>query len=89
MRSVVPYGPWPAAGAEAGAKKGPGGHSLAKCCAALASNAELAPEPNKTYLKAAAAPSESAVAAGQSPSAVLAAVNAALKGVVGTPVTCR
>jgi hypothetical protein len=77
------------AGDDAAAKKSSSGPSLAKCCSALASNAELAPEPNKTYLKTAAATCSAAVAAGQSQSAVLAGVNAALKGVVGTPATCK
>lgn len=77
------------AGEDAGAKKVSSGPSLAKCCAALASNAELAPEPNKTYLKTAAATCSSAVAAGQGQAAVLAMVNAALKGVVSAPATCK
>lgn len=77
------------AGEDAGPKKtGGGGQSLAKCCAALASNAELAPEPNKTYLKAAAATCSGAVAAGQSQGAVLSMVSAALKG-AGMPASCK
>jgi hypothetical protein len=77
------------AGEDGGAKKAAAGPSLAKCCAALASNAELAPEPNKTYMKTAAATCSAAVAAGQSQGAVLSAVNAALKGVVAAPATCK
>lgn len=77
------------AGEDAAVKKGTGtGQSLAKCCAALASNAELAPEPNKTYMKAAAATCSGAVAAGQSQGAVLAMVSAALKG-AGMPASCK
>lgn len=87
---VVPQAPTVVdAGEDAAARKAPSGQSLAKCCAALASNADLAPEPNKTYLKTAAATCSAAVAAGQSQSAVLAGVNAALKGVVAAPATCK
>jgi hypothetical protein len=77
------------AGTDAAVKTGGGGQSLAKCCSALASNAELAPEPNKTYMKTAAAACSGAVAGGQSQGAVLAAVNAALKGVISAPATCK
>lgn len=76
------------AGEDAGKKTGGGGQSLSKCCSALASNAELAPEPNKTYMKAAAATCSGAVAAGQSQGAILAMVSAALKG-AGMPASCK
>lgn len=67
---------------------GGGGQSLAKCCAALASNAALAPEPNKGYLMAAAQACSIAVGAGKSNSAVLAAVSGALQG-AGMPGSCK
>jgi hypothetical protein len=74
--------------ADAG-KKGTGsGQSLAKCCAALASNAALAPSPNKEYLLAAAQACSIAVGAGQSNAAVLSAVSGALKG-AGMPASCK
>ncbi len=74
--------------ADAGKKTGGGGQSLAKCCAALASNAALAPSPNKEYLLAAAQACSIAVGAGQSNSAVLSAVSGALKG-AGMPGSCK
>jgi hypothetical protein len=67
---------------------GGGGQSLAKCCAALKSNAELAPEPNKSYLLGAAQACSIAVGAGQSNAAVLAAVGGALRG-AGMPASCK
>jgi hypothetical protein len=67
---------------------GGGGQSLAKCCAALKSNAELAPEPNKSYLLGAAQACSIAVGAGQSNAAVLAAVGGALRG-SGMPASCK
>jgi hypothetical protein len=77
------------AGDDAGAKKGTGsGQSLSKCCAALASNAELAPEPNKTYMKTAAAVCSGAAAAGQTQGAALSMISAALKG-AGMPASCK
>ncbi len=81
----------PDAGEDAGPVKkggGGGGMSLAKCCAALASNAALAPSPNKEYLTAAAQACSIAVGAGQSNAAVLAAVRGALRG-AGMPASCK
>lgn len=89
---LVPEAPIVDAGAEdadAGKKAGGGGgQSLAKCCAALASNAALAPEPNKSYMLAAAQACSVAVGAGASNAAVLAAVQGALKG-AGMPGSCK
>jgi hypothetical protein len=88
---LVPETPIVDAGAEdadAGKKTGGGGQSLAKCCAALASNAALAPEPNKSYMLAAAQACSVAVGAGASNAAVLAAVQGALKG-AGMPGSCK
>jgi hypothetical protein len=77
------------AGADADAGKKTGsGQSLAKCCAALASNAALAPSPNKEYLQAAAQACSIAVGAGQSNAAVIAAVSGALRG-AGMPASCK
>jgi hypothetical protein len=67
---------------------GGGGTSLAKCCAALNSNAALAPSPNKEYLQAAAQACSIAVGAGASNAAVLAAVQGALRG-AGMPTSCK
>ena len=89
---LVPEAPIVDAGAEdadAGKKAGGGGgQSLAKCCAALASNAALAPEPNKSYMLAAAQACSVAVGAGASNAAVLSAVQGALKG-AGMPGSCK
>ena len=88
---LVPEAPIVDAGvedADAGHKTGGGGQSLAKCCAALASNAALAPEPNKSYMLAAAQACSVAVGAGASNAAVLAAVSGALKG-AGMPGSCK
>src|SRR4051812_2636583 len=65
-----------------------GGAGLAKCCAALASNAALAPSPNKEYLQAAAQACSIAVGAGASNASVLAAVQGALRG-AGMPASCK
>jgi hypothetical protein len=73
--------------ADAGRRTG-SGQTLAKCCAALASNAALAPSPNKEYLLAAAQACSIAVGAGQSNAAVLSAVSGALKG-AGMPASCK
>jgi hypothetical protein len=74
---------------DAGKKVGTGGgQSLKNCCAALASNAALAPEPNKGYLLAAAQACSIAVGAGASNAAVLAAVSGALRG-AGMPGSCK
>jgi hypothetical protein len=74
---------------DAGKKVGTGGgQSLKNCCAALASNAALAPEPNKGYLLAAAQVCSGAVAAGQGNAQILAMVRAALQG-AGMPGSCK
>jgi hypothetical protein len=67
---------------------GGGASGLAKCCSALASNAALAPSPNKEYMQAAAQACSIAVGAGASNAAVLAAVQGALKG-AGMPASCK
>jgi hypothetical protein len=88
---LVPEAPIVDAGAEdadAGKKVGGGGQSLSKCCAALASNAALAPSPNKEYLQAAAQACSIAVGAGASNAAVLSAVQGALRG-AGMPASCK
>jgi hypothetical protein len=74
--------------ADAGKKPGGGGQSMSKCCAALASNAALAPSPNKEYMIAAAQACSAAVGAGQAAPAVLAAVQGALRG-AGMPAACK
>ena len=90
--TLVPETPIVDAGAEdadAGKKTGGGGgQSLSKCCAALASNAALAPSPNKEYMQAAAQACSIAVGAGASNAAVLAAVSGALRG-AGMPASCK
>jgi hypothetical protein len=93
--TLVPEAPVVDAGVEDAAAAGPkhggtggGASGLAKCCAALASNAALAPSPNKEYLQAAAQACSVAVGAGASNAAVLAAVQGALRG-AGMPATCK
>jgi hypothetical protein len=84
---VVDAGPEvPDAGKHVGT--GGGGTALAKCCASLASNAALAPSPNKEYLQAAAQACSIAVGAGASNAAVLSAVQGALRG-AGMPTSCK
>jgi hypothetical protein len=73
--------------ADAG-KRGGSGQSMAKCCAALASNAALAPSPNKEYMLAAAQACNVAVGAGQGNAAVMSAVQGALRG-AGMPAACK
>ena len=74
--------------ADAG-KKGTGsGLSMAKCCAALESNANLAPSPNKEIFMTAAGVCKGAVGAGQSNAQVLAVVQGALRG-LGMPASCK
>jgi hypothetical protein len=80
--------PVDAGDADAGKKTGGSGQSMAKCCAALASNAALAPSPNKEYMLAAAQACNVAVGAGQGAPAVLAAVQGALRG-AGMPAACK
>jgi hypothetical protein len=89
--TLVPETPIVDAGvedADAGKKTGGSGQSLSKCCAALASNAALAPSPNKEYLQAAAQACSIAVGAGASNAAVLSAVSGALRG-AGMPASCK
>jgi hypothetical protein len=77
------------ADAEAGKKvQGKPGPSLKACCAALAQNAENAPEPTKSYMKTAAAACYGAVAQNKDNAAVLAVVRGALGG-AGMPAACR
>jgi hypothetical protein len=73
--------------ADAGRKLGPG-TSMAKCCAALTSNANLAPSPNKEILLGAAAACSAAVGAGAGNAQVLSAVQGALRG-LGMPAACK
>ena len=84
--AALPDAGEPDAGKKVGT--GGGGQSLKNCCAALASNADLAPEPNKGYLKAAAQVCSGAVAAGQGNAQVLAMVRAALV-TAGMPPACK
>ena len=79
--------PVDAGDADAGKKVGTGS-TMSKCCAALASNAALAPSPNKEYMLAAAQACSIAVGAGQGNAAVLAAVQGALRG-AGMPASCK
>ena len=77
------------AGVDAGTgKKGGGGQSMMKCCDALASNAALAPSPNKEYMLAAAQACRVAVGAGQGSAAVTSVVSGALRG-AGMPAACK
>ena len=78
------------AGVDAGKKvgRGGGGQSLMKCCQALLQNAEIAPEPNKTYMKQAGAMCQSMAGTGQGQASILAAVSGALRG-AGMPAACK
>jgi hypothetical protein len=77
------------ADAEAGKPKiGRPGPSMKACCAALAQNAENAPEPTKSYMKTAAAACYGAVAQNKDNAAILAIVRGALGG-AGLPAACR
>jgi hypothetical protein len=73
--------------ADAGKRTGTG-TSMASCCNALASNANLAPSPNKEILLTAAGICKGAVGAGQGNAQVLAAVQGALRG-IGMPAACK
>jgi hypothetical protein len=73
--------------ADAGRRTGTG-QNMAKCCAALASNANLAPSPNKEILQGAAAACSAAVGAGAGNAQVTAAVQGALRG-LGMPASCK
>jgi hypothetical protein len=80
-----------AADADAEAGKKPvvgGGASMKACCAALAQNAENAPEPTKSYMKTAAAGCYAAVAQGKDKGSIVAIVRGALGG-AGMPAACR
>jgi hypothetical protein len=61
---------------------------MAKCCAALESNANLAPSPNKEIFLTAAGLCKGAVGAGQSNAQVTAVVQGALRG-LGMPTACK
>jgi hypothetical protein len=63
-------------------KLGKGGPatSFKKCCVALRQNAKSAPPPTNTYMEAAAAACDGAVAAGQDKSGIVATMRAMLKG---------
>lgn len=61
---------------------------LKPCCDALASNAENAPEPTKSYMKTAAAACHSAVAQGQDKNAILSVIRSTLRG-AGLPASCK
>ena len=77
------------AGDDAAPKRtGGGAQTMMKCCQALASNAALAPSPNKEYLLAAAQACQIAVGAGQGNAAVLSAISGALRG-AGMPAACK
>jgi hypothetical protein len=92
--TLVPETPIVDAGAEdadAGHHTGTGtsaGAGLKNCCSALASNAALAPSPNKEYLLAAAQACSIAVGAGQSNAAVMATISGMLRG-AGMPAACK
>jgi hypothetical protein len=87
---VEDSGPDADADAEAGKPTGPykPAASLKACCAALAQNAENAPEPTKSYMKTAAAGCYGAVAQGKDKGSILAIVRGALGG-AGMPAACR
>lgn len=70
-----------------GGGRGSGG-GLKPCCAALRQNANLAPEPTKSYMLQAAATCEAAAAAGQSATAALGAISGMLRG-AGMPAACK
>jgi hypothetical protein len=82
----------PDAGLDAGTPKvgGPGkpAASMKACCAALAQNAETAPEQTATYMRQAAAICSAMVAQGQAGAVVLGAVRGAMQG-AQLPGGCR
>ncbi len=82
----------PDAGVDAGAPKvgGPGkpAASMKACCAALAQNAENAPEPTAGYMRQAAAICNAMVAQGQGGAIVTGAIRGALQG-AALPAGCR
>lgn len=81
--------PPPAESAEAPKKTG-GGHAggLGPCCAALAQNATMAPEPNKTYMLQAAALCQALAAQGKDKAAIGGMLMSALRG-AGMPTSCK
>ena len=76
--------PAPSASVTRGVPRPP---SFSKCCAALLQNASLAPEPNRTYLNAAANLCSSMVLAGKSGPSIISAVQGLLRG-AGMPAAC-
>jgi hypothetical protein len=68
--------------------RGGGGGPLTACCKALAQNANLAPEPTKTYMMQAAAMCNSAAAAGQGMGSVVGMLSGALRG-AAMPAACK
>lgn len=89
---LVPEEPIVDAGADTGAKKPTGKGapraSMANCCAALASNAKLAPPPNNAYLEQAAALCSSLAGMGKDQPAIMGAIQGALKG-AQLPTACK
>ncbi len=87
---VPEVAPAPSASASAEPAKtgGGGGSPLKKCCAALAQNAQSAPEPNKTYLLQAAAVCNAAAGAGQAAGPAMSMISSALRG-AGMPTACK
>jgi hypothetical protein len=69
-----------------------GGHKasggLSACCAALAQNSTMAPEPTKTYMVQAAALCQAAAAQGKDKAAAMGLILGALKG-AGVPTACK
>ena len=71
-----------------GKGKGGGGKGLKPCCAALKQNANLAPEPTKTYMMQAAAMCDAAAATGQGMQSALGMIAGALRG-AQMPANCK
>lgn len=65
-----------------------GGKGLKPCCAALRQNANLAPEPTKTYMLQAAAMCDGAAATGQGMQSALGMIAGALRG-AQMPANCK
>jgi len=78
----------PAPSAEPKKGGGGGGGGLGPCCAALAQNATMAPEPTKTYMVQAAALCQSMAAMGKDKAAVGGMLLGALRG-AGMPTACK
>lgn len=77
-----------AAGPKPHGHGGGGKNPLSACCAALAQNANLAPEPTKTYMMQAAAMCNAAAGAGQGLGSVAGMISGALKG-AAMPAACK